>query len=78
MTRTIFPPGGITELVMCLTSVKIDHEIIFTTIFLPSADSRRVDVSYKQKYVQEVQVNCLVEFDQEKAGSGELTIPTGP
>ena len=27
--------------------VKIDHEIIFTAILFPSADSRRVFVSYK-------------------------------
>ena len=29
------------------TSVEIDHEIISTSILLPSADSRRVVVSYK-------------------------------
>ena len=33
---------------------EIDHEIISTTILLPSTDSRRVVVSYKQKYVHEV------------------------
>ena len=37
--------------------VKIDHEIISTAILLPSTDSRRVVVSYKRKYVQEVLVN---------------------
>ena len=31
--------------------VEIDHEIISMAILLPSADSRRVVVSYKQKYV---------------------------
>ena len=35
-------------------------------IFLPSADSRRVVVSYKQKYVHEVLVNRLVKLAQEK------------
>ena len=35
------------------TLVEIDHEII-STVILPSADSRRVIVSYKQKYAQEV------------------------
>ena len=32
------------------TFVEIDHEIISTVILLPSADSRRVFVSYKRKY----------------------------
>ena len=48
------------------TFVKIDHEIISTAILLPSAESRRVVVSYKQRYVHEVLVNCLVKFAQEK------------
>ena len=39
---------------------------ISTAIVLPSADSRRVDVSYKQKYVHEVLVNHLVMLAQEK------------
>ena len=33
--------------------VDIDHEIISATILVPSADSRRVVVSYKRKYVHE-------------------------
>ena len=49
------------------TFVEIDHEIISTDILLPSADSRRVVVSYKQKYVHEVLVNCLVKLAQEKS-----------
>ena len=36
-----------------LTFVEIDHEIISSTILLQSADSRRIIVSYKQKYVHE-------------------------
>ena len=40
------------------TFVEIDHEIISTVILTPSADSRRVVVSYKQKYVHQVLVNC--------------------
>ena len=32
------------------TYVEIDQEIISTAILLPSADSRRVFVIYKQKY----------------------------
>ena len=39
------------------TFVEIDHKIISMAILLPSADSRRVVVSYKQNYEQEVLVN---------------------
>ena len=46
------------------TFAEIDHEIISTAILLPSADSRRVVVSYKRKYVHEVLVNCLVKLAQ--------------
>ena len=48
------------------TFTEIDHEIFSTAILLPSADSRRLVVSYKQKYVHEVLVNCLVKLAQEK------------
>ena len=51
------------------TFVEIDHEIISTPILLPSADSRRVVVSYKQKYVHEVLVYLLVKLAQEKVWS---------
>ena len=33
------------------TLVEIDHEIISMAILLPSAETRRVFVSYKEKYV---------------------------
>ena len=46
--------------------LEIDHEIIFTAILLPSADSRKVVVSYKRKYVHEVLANGLVMFALEK------------
>ena len=49
------------------TFVEIDHEIISTAILLPYADSRRVLVSYKLKYVHEVLVNRLVKLAQEKS-----------
>ena len=49
------------------TFVDIGPEIISTAIFLPSADSRRVVVSYKRKYVHEVLVNRLVKLSQEKS-----------
>ena len=45
---------------------EIDHEIISRAILLPSADSRRVFVSYKRNYVHEVLVNHLVKLAQEK------------
>ena len=43
------------------TFMEIDRES-----FLQSADSRRVVVSYKRKYVHQVLVNCLVKLAQEK------------
>ena len=49
------------------TFVEIDPEIISTANLFPSADSRRVVVSYKRKYVREVLVNCLVKLAQEKS-----------
>ena len=41
---------------------------ISMAILLPSADSRRVVVSYKQKYVHKVLVNHLAKLAQEKSG----------
>ena len=46
---------------------EIDHEIICLVILLPSADSKRVVVSYKRKYAHEVLVNHLVKLAQEKS-----------
>ena len=48
------------------TFMEIDPEIFSMATLLPSADSRRVVVSYKRKYVHEVLVNCLVKLAQEK------------
>ena len=42
------------------TLMEIVHEVISMAILLPSADSRRVFVSYKQKYVHKLLVNPLV------------------
>ena len=44
---------GVTSLILTWsnTLMEIDHEIISTAILLPSADSRRAVVSYKQKYM---------------------------
>ena len=47
--------------------MEIDHKIISMSILLPSADSRRVVVGYKQKYVHKVLVNRLVKLAQEKS-----------
>ena len=44
------------------TFTELDHEIISMVILLPSADSRRVVVSYKLKYVHEELVNRLVKL----------------
>ena len=48
------------------TFIEIDHEII-SRQFSALADSRRVAVSYKQKYVHKVLVNGLVKLVQEKS-----------
>ena len=59
------------------TFVEIDHEIISTVILLfPLIHSRRVVVSYKQKYAHEVLVNRLFKLAQEKVWVGELTVWT--
>ena len=44
------------------TLIEIDHEIISSAILIASVDSRRAVVSYKQTYLQELQVTCLVKF----------------
>ena len=48
------------------TFMEIDHEIISTVNLLPSADSRRVVVIYKRKYVHEEMVNRLFKLAQKK------------
>ena len=55
--------------------VEIDYEIISWVILFPSAESFKKVVSYKQKYVHEVLVNCLFKLAQEKMWLGELTVP---
>ena len=58
------------------TFVEIDHETISTVILLPLLNhSRRLVVSYKQKYVHKVLVNCLFKLTQEKVWLGKLTVP---
>ena len=58
--------SGVTSLIPARsnTLVEIDHDIISTSILFPAAESRRVVVSYKPKYVHEVLVNCLVKLAQ--------------
>ena len=60
---------GVASLMPALphTFMDIDHEIISTAILLPSANLRRVVDCYKQKYVNEVLVDSLVELAQEKS-----------
>ena len=69
--------GCVAQLVTCLaadpvvtarshTFSETDHEIISTVILPPSADSRRIVVSYKRKYVHEALINRLVKLAQDK------------
>ena len=59
-------PGGASSIpVLSHTFVEIDCEIIYAAILVPSADSRRVVVRSKRKYVHEVLDNCLVKLPQE-------------
>ena len=61
--------------VLSHTFVEID-EIISKVILLPPViHSRRVDGSYKQKYVYGLLVNRLFKPAQEKVWLGELTVP---
>ena len=46
---------------------RFDHEIISTAILLPSTDSRKVGVSYKQNYVHRVLANRLVKLAREES-----------
>ena len=72
---------GVPRLIMARsdTYIEIDHEIISTVIFLPSANhSRRIVVSYKQKFAHEVLVNCLFKLAQKKEWLGELTVLPRP
>ena len=50
------------------TFEEIDHEIIYTIILLPSADSRRIVVIYmlKRKFLHGVLFNRLAKLAQEK------------
>ena len=81
MLSSLLVSGNVAQSVTCLTAdpgivssisarshtfAEIDHEIKSTAILLPSTDSRRVVVSYKQKYVHKVQVNQLGKLVQEK------------
>ena len=58
------------------TFTEIDHDLISTVILLPSANSQRVVVNYKRKYVHEVLVKRLVKLALEKVWLCELTVPT--
>ena len=57
------------------TFVEKDHEIISTVILLlPLIHSRRVVVSYKRKYVNELLVNWLFKLAQEKTDHPAMTL----
>ena len=67
MCLTADPGVASSILAQSHTFVEIDHEIISTAFLLPSTDSIRVVVSYKQKFVYKVLVNRLVKLAQEKS-----------
>ena len=82
MCLTADPGAGRSIPTWSHTFVEIDHETISTTILLPSADSRRVVVSYNLKYVHEVLNNRLVKPAKEKSvimwtGRPDMTIAVG-
>ena len=52
---------GKSTLAQSYTFVEYDHEKISTVIPQLPADSKRVVVSYKRKYVHEVLNNCLAK-----------------
>ena len=59
------PWGNAPVRLSLILSMEIDHKIVSKAILLPSTDSRRVVVSNKPKYVNEVLVNCSVKLAQE-------------
>ena len=74
--------GRVAQLVRCLTAdpgvasliqtqshtfTEIDHEIISTTILLPSADSRRVVVSYKRSMCMNYLLTTLSSLPRKKS-----------
>ena len=61
------PCSAVSNMSDCSSREEIDHERISMAVLLPSADSRRVVVSYKGKYVHKVLVNRLVNLAQEKS-----------
>ena len=66
-TRLTEDPGVASSiLAKSRTFVETDHELISKANLLPSADSRRVAVSYKRKYVHELLFNRLIKLSQEK------------
>ena len=74
MTQEFGVPGPVAQLVaspsvdqVFMSLLPARSHTISTTILLPSADSRRVVVIYKGKYVHKVLVNCIVKLAQEKS-----------
>ena len=60
--------SGVASLILArlYTFVETDYEIICNVNSPPSADSRRVVVSYKRKYVHKVLVNHFVKHAKKK------------
>ena len=66
----LVPDPGVARLILAQshTFAKIDNEIISIGILPPFANSRRIVVSCKRKYVHEVLVNRLVKLAGKKCG----------
>ena len=60
---------GVTSLIPAWSHIFVanDHENVYGSNLFPSIHSRRIVVSYKRKYVQEVLVNPLFKLTQEKS-----------
>ena len=61
-------------LVRFQTMVEVDHEIIYSVIFLLQLIQKKVVVSYMRTYVHKGVVNRLVKLAQGKVRLAELTI----
>ena len=74
MTHIIYVHVPSYIIVFCLLYYRKMDKICLNQITSTSADSRRVVVSYRLKYMLEVLVKRLVKLAQEKVGLGELIV----
>ena len=71
---TSVPGVASSILVRFQTMVEVDHEVIYSVIFLLQLIQKKVVVSYMRTYVHKGVVNRLVKLAQEKVWLDELTI----